>query len=176
MYHYKGSLTTPMCNELVMWLVMDSPMHIRDSGVLFDVFNPTLVRSKEGEMPLWLRHKFFQMEALRWNIGIDGYPILDNYRPTQEVNDRVVYYYSGMVSLGEHFLWLNSNQFIELDKKYKSKWLLFQVLDLLSVSYKIWYMKLFACYSCNCILQLMLLFRMLLMGLHVTLSHRQKNA
>jgi len=68
MYHYMGSLTTPGCNELVMWFVMDTPMHIRGHGL---------------------------MDALRKNLDAVGDPIQDNYRPTQELNDRKVYYYSG---------------------------------------------------------------------------------
>ena len=34
LYHYRGSMTTPGCNELVMWLVMDTPIHIRDNGLV----------------------------------------------------------------------------------------------------------------------------------------------
>ena len=34
MYHYMGSLTTPGCNELVMWVVMETPMHIRGHGLV----------------------------------------------------------------------------------------------------------------------------------------------
>ena len=38
-----------------------------------------------------------QMEALRMNLeDFHGDPIQDNFRPTQELNDREVYYYSGV--------------------------------------------------------------------------------
>ena len=29
MYHYEGSLTTPGCQEIVQWIVMDRPMYVR---------------------------------------------------------------------------------------------------------------------------------------------------
>ena len=40
-----------------------------------------------------------QMEALRKNLDIEGNPLQDNYRPTQELNNRKVYYYTGIISL-----------------------------------------------------------------------------
>ena len=35
-YHYEGSLTTPGCGELVKWIVMDTPLHIRRNGLVSD--------------------------------------------------------------------------------------------------------------------------------------------
>ena len=40
-----------------------------------------------------------QMEALRRNVDMQGTPLQDNYRPTQELNNRMVYYYKGILSL-----------------------------------------------------------------------------
>ena len=34
LYHYKGSLTTPGCNEIVQWLVMDKPLFLRKNGLV----------------------------------------------------------------------------------------------------------------------------------------------
>ena len=35
-YHYKGSLTTPGCAEIVQWVVMDTPLYIRSNGLVSD--------------------------------------------------------------------------------------------------------------------------------------------
>ena len=46
MFHYEGSLTTPGCNEIVQWIVMDKPLLIRKNG-LVSCHNPvTEIRSK----------------------------------------------------------------------------------------------------------------------------------
>ena len=34
MFSYTGSMTTPGCDEVVTWLVMDTPIHIRDHGLV----------------------------------------------------------------------------------------------------------------------------------------------
>ena len=89
MYHYMGSMTTPGCDELVMWLVMDTPMHIRDRGLVSDANLETKRKAHETKRDI------FQMEALRRNVDIEGNPLQDNYRPTQELNNREVHYYEG---------------------------------------------------------------------------------
>jgi len=65
-FHYEGSLTTPGCAELVQWIVMETPMHIRSKGLL---------------------------PALRKNLDSKGDVLQDNYRPTQGINGRNVYHY-----------------------------------------------------------------------------------
>ena len=34
MYHYEGSLTTPGCQEIVQWIVMDRPLYVRRWGLV----------------------------------------------------------------------------------------------------------------------------------------------
>ena len=33
-YHYEGSLTTPGCNEIVQFIVMDTPLYIKRNGLV----------------------------------------------------------------------------------------------------------------------------------------------
>jgi len=61
-YYYKGSLTTPECNEVVNWFVMENTISISET----------------------------QMEAFRKLKYKDGAPMVDNYRHPQPVNNRVV--------------------------------------------------------------------------------------
>ena len=62
-YRYSGSLTTPACDEVVEWFVIDSPvLSISDDQLL----------------------SFQSVEDNR------GYPMLTNARPIQEINFRTV--------------------------------------------------------------------------------------
>ena len=51
----------------------------------------------KGEMADKTNIYFLQMEALRKNLDVQGNSLQDNYRPTQELNDRKVYYYTGII-------------------------------------------------------------------------------
>lgn len=62
-YRYSGSLTTPTCNEVVAWTVAQTTIPISQS----------------------------QLDKLRSLKLEDGTPMVDNYRPVQELNGRQVF-------------------------------------------------------------------------------------
>lgn len=62
-YRYSGSLTTPGCNEIVEWNVVDSPV----------------LGLSENQL--------LEFQSL---LDVDGLPILSNSRPVQNLNDRTV--------------------------------------------------------------------------------------
>ena len=62
-FRYSGSLTTPGCDEVVEWFVIDGPVLTLSEDQLIEF--QTLEDSK-------------------------GYPILMNSRPIQEINDRLI--------------------------------------------------------------------------------------
>jgi len=61
-YYYDGSLTTPTCNEVVSWHVMDK----------------TIAMSED------------QINAFRYLNYPDDSPMVDNFRPPQPLNNRIV--------------------------------------------------------------------------------------
>jgi carbonic anhydrase len=61
-YTYDGSLTTPTCNEVVSWHVMDK----------------TIAMSED------------QINAFRYLNYPDDSPMVDNFRPPQPLNNRIV--------------------------------------------------------------------------------------
>jgi len=61
-YSYDGSLTTPTCNEVVSWRVMDK----------------TIAMSED------------QINAFRYLKYKDNSPMVDNFRPPQPLNNRIV--------------------------------------------------------------------------------------
>ncbi|XP_018017103.1 carbonic anhydrase-like isoform X2 [Hyalella azteca] len=62
-YRYHGSLTTPMCNEVVTWTIFDDYVPVSDA----------------------------QMARLRSLMDTEGDPLLNNFRPNQLLNGRTVY-------------------------------------------------------------------------------------
>jgi len=61
-YYYKGSLTTPGCQEVVSWVVLENTISISE----------------------------YQLEAFRKLKYLDGAPMVDNYRHPQPVNNRMI--------------------------------------------------------------------------------------
>ena len=66
-FYYKGSLTTPECNEVVSWIVMEEPIFISST----------------------------QLATLRSLTEKNGSPMVDNFRPVQPLNGRVIKKYFG---------------------------------------------------------------------------------
>lgn len=62
-FRYEGSLTTPGCNETVVWTVMDMPNFIGGP----------------------------QLEKFRTLMEDSGTPLVDNYRDVQPINDREIH-------------------------------------------------------------------------------------
>ena len=50
-WHYEGSLTTPECNEAVMWLVAEHPLRVTDDQVLMSL-NYLSYQSISGFLPI----------------------------------------------------------------------------------------------------------------------------
>ena len=63
-FTYQGSLTTPGCNEIVTWIVSDTPFKVSRK----------------------------QIKALRSLKDSHGEPLVDNFRPTQPINGRSVFH------------------------------------------------------------------------------------
>ena len=63
-FTYQGSLTTPGCNEIVTWIVLDAPIKIAKKQL------KTLRSLKDGH----------------------GDPLVDNFRPTQAINGRSIFH------------------------------------------------------------------------------------
>ncbi|XP_058263187.1 carbonic anhydrase 4-like [Hemibagrus wyckioides] len=64
-YRYLGSLTTPPCNEAVVWTIFKDPIKV--SQDLIDLFSTSV-----------------------FNKSMTPQPMVDNFRHTQDINDRVV--------------------------------------------------------------------------------------
>jgi len=75
-YRYKGSLTTPTCNEIVTWTVFKTTMGVSVA----------------------------QLEQFRSLQDSHSHKIENNFRDTQELNGREVTYSFGSVNVFNHFL------------------------------------------------------------------------
>ncbi|XP_033627854.1 carbonic anhydrase-like [Asterias rubens] len=73
-FRYRGSLTTPTCNEVVVWTVFKMP--IRLSQAQLNVFRRLLETSAGAPVER---------------------PLVDNWRPTQPLNGRLVYHSAGVL-------------------------------------------------------------------------------
>jgi len=64
-FHYRGSLTTGSCDEAVNWVVFKNPLAVTTGN----------------------------LRALQTMRGLDGSNVKNNFRPTQPVNGRPIYYH-----------------------------------------------------------------------------------
>ena len=71
---YEGSLTTPPLHETVTWIVFKKPMTV--SKEQLSVMRSLKCNSRSG--------------ALSSREGMPDKPMINNYRPTQPMNDRIV--------------------------------------------------------------------------------------
>lgn len=81
-YSYLGSLTTPVCNEAVTWFVLRHHVPISD----LQLVNYRLLRTVTAE------GKPSMDEFRRVHIDTDTF-MFNNFRPTQPLNGRTVYYH-----------------------------------------------------------------------------------
>ena len=95
-YRYFGSLTTPTCDELVIWTIFDNPIEISEKQVSRDEWNIQFLVCFESracfdfDLLIYLAHiKLNKFRSLKDEIGDR---MVDNFRPTQLVNDRTVFY------------------------------------------------------------------------------------
>lgn len=65
-YRYSGSLTTPACQQIVIWTIFDTPLEVSEN----------------------------QLEKFRHLKGDDGTNMVNNFRPTLPVNGRTIFYRS----------------------------------------------------------------------------------
>ena len=91
-YHYRGSLTIPECGEIVQWIIIDNPLIVKRA----ERRGLPLVSMLTQKIDLIneLHVSFSQLNALRRNVDENGNNIQDNFRPTQAIYDRTVFYSS----------------------------------------------------------------------------------
>jgi len=89
-YHYKGSLTTGGCEESVNWMVFKSPLAIKEK----------------------------HLKAFQSLKNKEGSNIENNFRPTQPVNERPIYYHGIALKQSKTIGRLASGTMIPLNPKY----------------------------------------------------------
>ncbi|KAF2355711.1 Alpha carbonic anhydrase [Trinorchestia longiramus] len=102
-YRYAGSLTTPVCNEAVIWTVFKEPMHVSISQVSPRHVSISQVSPRHVSISqvsprhvsisqVSPRHvSISQLNKLRQLADNKGNKIVNNFRSTQPLNGRTVY-------------------------------------------------------------------------------------
>lgn len=87
-FRYSGSLTTPNCEQSVVWTVFDNPIVVLEDQVkLQNVdWNPALMRD--------FKFFYWQLSVFRNLKGKGGLILVNNFRPTQPLERRIITYRS----------------------------------------------------------------------------------
>lgn len=91
-FRYDGSLTTPECNESVIWTVFQTPISISERQVKSTRIETNALCVNLLRYFYCLFLPFMQLEKLKEVFDTHNHPLVDNYRPVQPLSNRNVMY------------------------------------------------------------------------------------